>query len=80
MCATYLNPLVNFEYISKYSLLLVSEFVIATLASGTKICILLGCEAAFLNPRYEIGFPVDIQGVGMIGDGKILTSRSNVIN
>jgi len=39
----------------------VSEFIIATLDSGTKICILLGCEAACPNPGYEIGAPVDIQ-------------------
>ena len=63
MCVTHLNPLVNFENIAKYSLLLVSEFIIAKLDSGTKICILFGCEAACPNPGYEIGIPVDIQGV-----------------
>ena len=61
MCATQLNSLVNFGHIAKYSLLLVSEFIIETLDCGTKICILLGCEAACPNPGYKIGAPVDIR-------------------
>jgi hypothetical protein len=61
VCVSQLNPLVNFGLITEYSILLVSEFIIETLDCGTKICILLGCEAACPNPGYMIGAPVDIR-------------------
>ena len=37
----------------------VSEFIVNTLGSGVKICILLGCKTAGSNPGDKIGTPVD---------------------
>ena len=60
MCSTQLNPLVHSGIIAQYCVLQVSAFIVNTLESGRKICILLGCEAAGRNPEYTIGIPVDI--------------------
>jgi hypothetical protein len=37
----------------------VSEFIVNTLGSGVKICILLGCKTAGSNLGDKIGTPVD---------------------
>jgi replication factor A1 len=63
MCATQLNPLVHSGVIAQYCVLNVSEFLVNTLGSGVKICILLGCETAGPNPGYKIGTPVDISKI-----------------
>jgi hypothetical protein len=63
MCATQLNPLVHSGIIAQYCLLNVSEFIVHTLGSGVKICILLGCETAGPNLGYKIGTPVDISKI-----------------
>jgi hypothetical protein len=60
MCHTQLNPLVHSGIIAQYCVLQVSAFIVSTLKSGVKICVLLGCEAAGQNPEYKIGIPVDI--------------------
>lgn len=61
MCATQLNPLVHSGIIAQHCVLRVSEFIVNTLGSGVKICILLGCEAAGPNPGDKIGKPVIIE-------------------
>jgi hypothetical protein len=63
MCATQLNPLVHSGIIAQYCVLNVSEFIVNTLGSGVKICILLGCETAGPNPGDKIGTPVDISKI-----------------
>jgi replication factor A1 len=63
MCATQLNPLVHSGVVSQYAILRVSEFIVNTLGSGVKICILLDCETAGPNPGEKIGSPVDIAKV-----------------
>jgi len=61
MCATQLNPLVHSGIIAQHCVLQVSEFIVNTLGSGKKICILLGCEAAGPNPGDKIGIPVNFE-------------------
>lgn len=63
MCATQLNPLVHSGIIAQYCVLCVSEFIVNTLGSGVKICILLGCEPSGPNPGTKIGSPVDISKI-----------------
>lgn len=63
MCATQLNPLVHSGIIAQYCVLNVSEFIVNTLGSGVKICILLGCETAGPNPGDKIGTPLDISKI-----------------
>ena len=63
MCATQLNPLVHSGVISQFSVLRVSEFIVNTLGSGVKICILLGCETSGPNPGEKIGTPVDVSKI-----------------
>jgi hypothetical protein len=63
MCATQLNPLVHSGVIAQYCVLNVTEFIVNTLGSGVKICILLGCNTAGPNPGDKIGTPVDISKI-----------------
>ncbi|KAL3800756.1 hypothetical protein ACHAW5_002470 [Stephanodiscus triporus] len=67
MCATQLNPLVHSGVISQFSVLRVTEFIVNTLGSGVKICILLGCEPASPNPGERIGSPIDVSKVPLGG-------------
>jgi len=63
MCATQLNSLVHTGVISQHCILRVNEFIVNTMGSGQKICILLGAEQTGPNPGDRIGSPVDITKV-----------------
>jgi len=63
VCATHLNSLVNSGIISQLCILKVNEFVISTMGSGQKICILLAAEQVGLNPGARMGSPEDIAKV-----------------
>lgn len=73
MCPTQLNPLVHSGIIAQHCVLRVSEFIVNTLGSGVKICILLGCEAAGPNPGDKIGIPVNFEPV--ISSGRDSNNR-----
>jgi len=60
MCATQLNSLVHNGTISQHCILQVNEFIVNTMGSGQKICILLGAEQVGPNPGDRIGAPTDI--------------------
>eukprot|EP00571_Detonula_confervacea_P014379 CAMPEP_0172303124 /NCGR_PEP_ID=MMETSP1058-20130122/4695_1 /TAXON_ID=83371 /ORGANISM="Detonula confervacea, Strain CCMP 353" /LENGTH=635 /DNA_ID=CAMNT_0013013833 /DNA_START=117 /DNA_END=2024 /DNA_ORIENTATION=+ len=63
MCATQLNSLVHSGAISQHCILKVNEFIVNTMGSGQKICILLGAEQVGPNPGDRMGSPVDIAKV-----------------
>ena len=64
MCATQLNPLVHQGVIAQHCIVRVTDFIINSMGSGQKICILLGVEAAGSNPGDKIGAPTDISKAG----------------
>jgi replication factor A1 len=64
MLATQLNPLVASSQITTNSILTVKDFIINTMGSGQKVCILLNVEVNSVNPGNRIGSPQDIQKVG----------------
>ena len=45
MCATQLNHLVHQGTIAQNCILKVNDFIVNTMGSGAKICIILGCDA-----------------------------------
>ena len=63
MCATQLNHLVHQGTIAQNCILKVNDFIVNTMGSGAKICIILGCDAVGGNPGNRIGGPVDIAKV-----------------
>lgn len=60
MCATQLNNLVHTGVVSAHCLVRVTDFIVNTMGSGQKICIVLGAESAGPNPGDRIGAPTDI--------------------
>mmetsp|Transcript_20556 Transcript_20556/g.41748 ORF Transcript_20556/g.41748 Transcript_20556/m.41748 type:complete len:654 (-) Transcript_20556:124-2085(-) len=64
MAATQLNHLIHSGIIAPNAILCIREFIINTMGSGLKICILLNVETASANPGNRIGAPVDITKVG----------------
>lgn len=63
MCATQLNHLVHNGIIAQHCIIRVNEFIVNTMGSGAKICIILGCDQVGGNPGERIGAPVDISKV-----------------
>jgi len=68
MCATQLNHLVHNGIISQHCIIRITEFIVNTMGSGAKICIILGAEQVPEsngggNPGSRIGAPVDISKV-----------------
>ncbi|KAL7487194.1 hypothetical protein ACHAW6_012791 [Cyclotella cf. meneghiniana] len=64
MCATQLNSLVQMGQISNNCLLRITQFIVNTMGSGQKVCIIMGCENAGPNPGERIGNPQDVQKHG----------------
>ena len=67
MCTLRLNNLVHNGIIANNRIIKVNDFVVNTMGSGAKICIILGCQAVVGNPGYRIGAPVDISKVKSAG-------------
>jgi len=64
MCATQLNHLVNNGTITQNCILCVNDFIVNIMASGQRICIILGAEQVGPNPGDRIGSPIDITKAG----------------
>lgn len=69
MCATQLNDQVHTGAISANCLLRVTDFIVNTMGSGQKICIVLGVEPAGPNPGERIGGPTDISKANLPAAG-----------
>lgn len=64
--AANLNSLVYSNTISKNCILKVNSFMINTIPSGQKICVLMGAEQVGNNPGNRVGVPMDISHVHIV--------------
>ena len=78
MCgALRLINLVHNGIIANNRIIKVNDFIVNTMGSGAKICIILGCQAVVGNPGYRIGAPVDISKVKSAGLQKRSVNTTN---
>ena len=63
MCASHLNAFIRTGEIAKHCIIKVNEFMINTVASGQKICVLWSAEQAGTNPGNRMDSPTDIAKV-----------------